>query len=75
MSVIDGELFHVQARYPSRYKGIRERFEEDAKRIPNIVKGFQGSGAEAVKVERLLYVREPVADLSYGDPALLSKDW
>ncbi|MFE5092056.1 hypothetical protein ACFRCI_17080 [Streptomyces sp. NPDC056638] len=75
MSAFDGDMYRVQAKWAVGWKGIRERFETDPETVKNVVKGFKGAGASAVKVERLFYVREPVADLSYGDPEELAKDW
>lgn len=76
MSAFDGDLIRVQAKWAQKpWKGIRERFETDAETAENVVRGFKGAGASAVKVERLFYVLEPLPDLSFGDPAELSQDW
>lgn len=75
MSAFDGELIRIQAKWANPYMGIRERFEPGTGHVQNIVSGFKGAGAIAVKVERLSFVEELIPDISFGDPEVLAEDW
>jgi hypothetical protein len=81
MGAFDGELYRIRARivgkdiYGNSWQSKRERHEDDKDRVPRIVAGFKGQGADAVRVDCLHYVTRPDDALSFGDVEELADEW